>query len=181
MKRSIAVLVVLLGASVARAENEGMPAGGFVFETSVAAAFNLGFAEGGAAVLPRLFAGGRIADRLQLGVTFFLVNAGSSGDLTAFTFGPQLKFDIVKRSNNRVAFYGKIGLDIGDAVSSPQGAPATNEILIGLDLGLGVRFVPIRHFAIGLEGGTQTLFIGPSDLHITSIYGAIVGTFYLGS
>jgi hypothetical protein len=187
------VLVSSLVVSVARAdESEGMPAKAFVFEARLQGAFNLlgeGFF-GSATLIPTITLGARIADRLHLGVDFFVTNftassgnGSSSNSLTAFAIGPIVELDIVKAARNRVAFYGKVALLPGAAVDSRSGASNSNTFFLGLDLGLGVRYAPVRFFAVGTEAGALTLFIDPGSsgsASISAFYAGFVGTFLYG-
>jgi hypothetical protein len=68
----------------------------------------------------------------------------------------------------------------------PMGAMVTNPrnlFVLAYDVALGARYCPHPNFAAGLEGGVTGVFVDPAGsagFGVTSVYGALVGTFYWG-
>ncbi len=193
MKRYILALAVLLAPAAARAQLPAGPA--FVMDAriggglAVAASPN---SAGGGGASAQLAFGVRLIDRLEieLGVTCVHYNGpaqlqggGGLNGSTTFTINPQLIVDILKSKDNKVAFYGKIGLPLG-AVVTPVGNNVNNSVFaIGFDIGLGVRYSPHPNFAFGAEGGLDGFYVDPGgngSNGITGVYGAVVGSFYWG-
>jgi hypothetical protein len=172
-----------------RAPEEGMPRTAFVFEASLAGGLTLAGATSGAVVVPGLVVGVRLLNRLQLGLRLFVTGVSNSvpntsaTSTTAVLIGPEAKVDIVQAARGRVAFYAKLGLLPGDAISVAPLRSADNNLLLGLDVGFGMRYAPVRYFAFGAEAGSLSLFITPNhDTRATleTFYGAVVGTFMFG-
>jgi len=199
MKRILLVLALL--ASVAHAqqsEQHGMPATAFVFEARLALGGNyaiLGFTGTTATTVsaftavPSLFLGARLIDRLHVGLGFGFIRAqaDSGGSTAAFnivTFVPTLEADLVKSSDNRVAFYAKLGLPLGPVINCPGGgASCDNNFAVGFDFALGGRYALHRMFALGLEAGFAGTFVGPQRNNtsgLVTVYGGLVGTFMSG-
>jgi len=164
--------------------DEGMPRQGLVIDLRVGAGTPVGIgglaATSGFTAIPSLAVGGRLAGRLQLtmGFTFFRFENTGANDTSLFSFVPTLAVDIVKSSDQKVAFYGKFGLPLGAAVTNTN-----TTFLIGFDLGIGVRYALHRMFALGFEGGAAGFFLDPANnaQGVAAFYGALVGTFYYGS
>ena len=179
--RSLVLLASLLAApAVARAQ---MPATAF----DVDARFGAGLVLGGTSAVvaqPSLTIGARVIDRLQVGVGFGLDRISSPGggpngtNSTTFTFAPTLSVDLLKAHDNKAAWYVKGALPMGAEVTTPR-----NFFVIGYDVGLGARFCPHPNFAAAIEGGVTGIFVDPrgnGGFGVTTVYGALVGTFYWG-
>ena len=171
---------LVLAPSVARAQ---MPANAF----DVDARFGAGLVVGGTSAVvaqPSLTVGARVIDWLQLGIGFGLYRISSPGggpngtNSTTFTVAPTIAVDLLKAHDNKVAWYVKGALPMGAEVTQPR-----NFFVIGYDVALGTRFCPHPNFAIGIEGGVTGVFVDPTGnggFGVTTVYGALVGTFYWG-
>jgi hypothetical protein len=178
---SAVLFAVALVPSLARAQ---MPANGLAVEARLGG----GIAVAGVGtifVAPSLTVGGRLIDRLQLGVGFGLFRISTPGgggaggtNQTTFTIAPQITVDILKAHDNKAALYGKAALPMGALVTNPR-----NLFVLGYDFAIGARYCPHPNFAAGVEGGITGVFVdpnGPNGSGVTSVYGAVVGTFYWG-
>jgi hypothetical protein len=196
MKIRLVLALALAFAFLPTRAHAQMPATAF----DVDARFSAGFVFTGNAFestilsMPSLTIGARLIDRLQVGLGIGLVRFarpnggvgvpanGTSAD-TAFVLAPTIAVDILKAKDNRVAWYGKASLPLGVDVISDAAGNTTNLIVVGYDLGLGVRYCPHPNFAAGLEAGLAGIFFDPNGnrgFGFTSFYGALVGTFYWG-
>ncbi|MDB4968720.1 MAG: hypothetical protein JWN44_4409 [Myxococcales bacterium] len=174
------VAAALFTPSLARAQ---MPANGLAVEARLGGGVVLG-GVGTVVAVPSLTVGGRLIDRLQLGVGFGIFRISSPGggmggtNQTTFTFAPTLSVDILKAKDNRAALYGKFALPMGAEITTTR-----NFFVLGYDVAIGARYCPHPNFAIGVEGGLTGVFVdpnGPNGSGITTVYGALVGTFYWG-
>jgi hypothetical protein len=183
LRLALALAAALLGApSLARAQ---MPANGLAVE----ARFGAGLVVGGTSAViavPSLTVGGRLVDRLQLGLGFGLFRVASPGggpngngtNQTTFTFAPTVAVDLLKAHDNRAAWYLKGAMPMGAMITTQR-----NFFVLGYDIALGARWCPHPNFAIALEGGLTGIFVDPNGnggFGITTVYGALVGTFYWG-
>lgn len=179
--RLIPVLAALaLVPSVARAQ---MPANGLAVDARLGAGMIVGGTSAVVAV-PSLTVGGRLVDRIQIGVGFGLYRVSSPGggpngtNQTTFTFAPTIEVDLLKSHDNKAAWYFKGALPMGAEITTPR-----NFFVLGYDAALGARYCPHPNFAAGLEGGVTGIFVDPAGsggFGVTSVYGALVGTFYWG-
>ena len=67
---------------------------------------------------------------------------------------------------------------MGAEVTQPR-----NFFVLGYDVALGARYCPHPNFAAALEGGVTGIFVDPhgnGGFGVTTVYGALVGTFYWG-
>ena len=169
-----------LAPSLARAQ---MPANGLAVEARLGAGLILG-GVGSVVAVPSLTVGGRVIDRLQLGLGFGIFRISSPGggmggtNETTVTFVPTFEVDLLKARDNKAAWYFKGGLPVGTEVTTNR-----NFFVIGYDAALGARYCPHPNFAVALEGGVTGIFVdpnGPNGSGVTTIYGALVGTFYWG-
>jgi hypothetical protein len=176
-------LVAALAGSARGAEGErGLPRNGFWLEARLAAATVI--AGGGNTALPvyqpGLTVGGRLAGRLNLGLGFaFFRLASNNTTATTFIFQPTAEVDLVKAADDRVMLYLKGGLPVGAVVQSA----GRTLLVVGYDVGLGVRYAPHPMFAVGVEGGVLGVFSDPganTGLGVQSIYGALTGSFFYG-
>jgi len=126
---------------------------GFVFETHIYTQFfSLGAVVG--TPLPLMTGGifgGYKLDRLILGLGFDLTSydaPGSGGAQITMRWAPGIRYDFVRSSDDRVALFGQADVSFGHDF----GADVANE-LIGVDLGLGVRYWVHRQFAFAGVGG----------------------------
>ncbi len=172
--------LLLLAPSLAHAQ---MPRNGLAVDARLGASLTLGGTSAVVAV-PSLTIGGRLANRIQLGlgVGFYRVSSPGGGpngtNQTTFTFAPTIEVDLLKAHDNKAAWYAKGGLPMGAEVTTPR-----NFFVLGYDIALGARYCPHPNFAAGVEGGVTGIFVDPhgnSGFGITSVYGALVGTFYWG-
>jgi hypothetical protein len=194
MKRVVLGLALLLASVAARTAHAQMPPGpAFVMEARVGG--GLGIAgnggNGGGGASAELAFGVRLIDRLQIGLGFTVFHSSGPfnanvGATTIFTLNPQLTVDILKSKDNKVAWYGKVGLPIGAQTNTVQvnGVGNNNTVfVVGFDLGFGVRYCPHPNVAFGVEGGLNGFYTDPGgngSTGTTGIYGALVGTFYWG-
>jgi hypothetical protein len=153
---------------------------------------NGGTLAGGGAAAELAF-GVRLIDRLQIGLGFSvyhtsntinIITGTATTSVTVFTLNPQLTVDILKAKDNKVAWYGKIGIPFGAQNSNPGGNNSNTVFAVGFDIGLGVRYCPHPNVAFGVEGGFDGFYINPGNNNgstdVTGVYGAIAGTFYWG-
>ena len=177
---ALAFALVLLPAAAARAQ---MPRTGLAVDARLGAGMIFGGTTAVVAV-PSLTVGARLIDRLQVGLGFGLYRISSPGggmngtNQTTFTFAPTLEVDLLKAHDNRAAWYVKGGLPMGAEVTNPR-----TFFVLGYDVALGARYCPHPNFAVALEGGVTGLFIDPAGnagFGVTTVYGALVGTFYWG-
>jgi hypothetical protein len=203
-KRVPLVLMLCLIPAVAAAQggapppssSEGMPRTGLVIDarlgvaTPVAASAPTSGLGGAFVVLPSVDIGVRLIGRLQLTLGFTLfraaqsVSGGPDTSQTSFLLVPGVACDIVKSSDEKVAFYGAGGIPMGALLFDRGGGAAGSTLknfAVGYNIAVGVRYAPHPMFAFGLEGGLFGIF---SDLDnanrigITSVYGSLVGTWY---
>jgi hypothetical protein len=177
----VPVLAALaLAPQVARAQ---MPANGLAVDARLGAGLIVGGTSAVVAV-PSLTVGGRLIDRIQVGVGFGLYRISSPGGAaagtsqTTFTFAPTIEVDLLKAKDNKAAWYLKGALPMGAMVTNPR-----NLFVLAYDVALGARYCPHPNFAAGLEGGVTGVFVDPAGsagFGVTSVYGALVGTFYWG-
>lgn len=184
------VLFSIVSGGVARAQMPAAPA--FVMEARVGGGLAVaGGGNGGGGASANLTFGVRLIDRLQIGLGFSvfhtstIVNTttGAVNAQTIFTINPTLTIDILKARDNKVAWYGKIGLPLGAQVQAVTNNVSSTVFVIGYDLGLGVRYCPHPNVAFGVEGGLDGFYADPGNggsTGTTGVYGAIVGTFYWG-
>lgn len=168
--------------SVARAQ---MPANAFEADARLGGGVIVG-GLGNVVALPSLTIGGRLVDRLQVGLGFGLFRFSTPGggmggtNTTTVDFVPTIAVDLLKAHDNRAAWYFKGGMPLGtELVSNPN----RSFFVIGYDAALGARYCPHPNFAIALEGGVTGIFVDPAGNNgsgITTVYGALVGTFYWG-
>jgi hypothetical protein len=194
---SLALVALLAAARPAAADNEGFPHNAFLFEarlglgvpTTLPNAGALGATTtAGVVATPALLVGARLLDRLHLGLGFgfFRLQFESAGQTSAanlVTFAPTVAVDLAKSKENRVAFYFKGALPMGPAVTCQPAAPCDNNFSIGFDFGLGARYALHPMFALGLETGVAGSFLGPqrnNTVGVVNVYGALVGSFFLG-
>jgi len=177
---ALAFTALALASTPARAQ---MPRNGLAVDARLGAGLIVG---GTSAVVaqPSLTIGGRLIDRLQLGLGVGLYRISSPGggpngtSQTTFTFAPTLEVDILKAHDNRAAWYAKGALPMGAEVTQPR-----NFFVLGYDVALGARYCPHPNFAVALEGGVTGIFVDPrgnGGFGVTTVYGALVGTFYWG-
>jgi hypothetical protein len=195
MKRLVLLLALLMTPGLVGKARAQMPAGpAFVMEARVGGGFGITGNGGGGASAAMAF-GVRLIDRLQIGLGFTVFHGSSfnigNGNFTSanttFTLNPQLTVDILKAKDNKVAWYGKVGIPVGaqNVSTSGPGAPnqSTTVAVVGFDVGLGVRYCPHPNVAFGIEGGFNGFYTDPGGnggTNITGIYGSVVGTFYWG-
>jgi hypothetical protein len=171
--------VIAAAPSVARAQ---MPRNGLAVDARLGG----GLVVGGSTalfVVPSLTIGARLADRLQLGLGFGLfrfssASGGTTINQTTFTLQPTLEVDLLKAHDNHAAWYAKVGLPVGAQLTQMR-----NFFVVGYDVALGARFCPHPNWAVALEGGVTGVFVDPDGTNgygITTVYGALVGTFYWG-
>lgn len=177
---SLISLLLLLLPSLARAQ---MPRNAFAVDARLGAGLVVGGTTAVVAV-PSLTVGARLIDRIQLGLGVGLYRVSSPGGAaagtsqTTFTFAPTIEVDLLKAHDNKAAWYIKGALPMGAMVTNPR-----NLFVIAYDVALGARYCPHPNFAAGLEGGVTGVFVDPAGsagFGVTSVYGAIVGTFYWG-
>lgn len=172
---------VLAAPSLARAQ---MPANAFAVDARLGGGVVVG-GLGNVVALPSLTIGGRVIDRLQIGLGFGLFRYSTPGggggtNYTTVDFVPTIAIDLLKARDNKVAWYFKGGLPLGTELLS---GPNRSFFVIGYDAALGARYCPHPNFAFGLEGGVTGIFVDPAGNNgsgLTTIYGALVGTFYWG-
>jgi hypothetical protein len=180
LRAVILLASLVLAPLVARAQ---MPRTALAVDARLGAGFIVG---GTAAVVaqPSLTIGARLIDRIQvgLGVGFYRLSSPGGGpngtNQTTFTFAPTFEVDILKAHDNKAAWYFKGGLPMGAEVTTPR-----NFFVIGYDAALGARYCPHPNFAAALEGGVTGIFVDPNGnggFGVTTVYGALVGTFYWG-
>jgi hypothetical protein len=186
--KRLTFVLALVGAPAAWAQ---MPAGpAFMMEARVGGGLSVQGNGGGGASAELAF-GVRLIDRLQVGLGFTVfhtstaINGAAATTQTTFTLNPQITVDILKARDNKVAWYGKVGLPIGAAAQTANVVNgATNTVFaIGFDLGLGLRYCPHPNVAFGLEGGINGFYTDVTTNGGTGtvgVYGAAVGTFYWG-
>lgn len=180
-------LTTLARADGAKDPEVGMPRTAFLFEARVAAS------SGSGNYVPSLLLGARIVDRIQLGVGFALnqvkyqtIDQGqtieSETDSTFFTFSPTISVDVIKAAHNRVAFYVRGAVTLGDEITSSS-SYNNKGFLIGYQAALGARYALHRMFTIGAEAGAIGTFIDPgaSDQYSANgMFGALVVSFLYG-
>ena len=184
MKTRLAFLLALalgvVAPSLARAQ---MPRNGLAVDARLGAGLIVG---GTSAVVaqPSLTVGGRLVDRVQLGlgVGFYRISSPGGGpngtNQTTFTFAPTVEVDLLKARDNKAAWYAKGALPMGAEITQPR-----NFFVLGYDVALGARYCPHPNFAAALEGGVTGIFVDPrgnGGFGVTTVYGALVGTFYWG-
>ena len=67
---------------------------------------------------------------------------------------------------------------MGAFITNPR-----NLFVLGYDFAIGARYCPHPNFAAGVEGGITGIFVDPNGANgsgVTTVYGAVVGTFYWG-
>jgi hypothetical protein len=114
--------------------------------------------------VPALLVGGRLADRLHLGLGFSFFrfyNDGNNSANNVVTFVPTVAIDAFQAADKAFAFYVKMGLPMGVSVVC-AGNNCVNDFAIGFDVAIGGRYRYLfhRHFALGLEGGMAGTFVG---------------------
>jgi hypothetical protein len=182
MKLRVVVLIASLALvpSLARAQ---MPRTALAVDARLGAGLIIG---GTSAVVaqPSLTIGARLIDRIQLGLGFGIYRISSPGGAptgtsqTTFTFAPTFSVDILKAHDNKAAWYFKGALPMGAEITTPR-----NFFVLGYDAALGARYCPHPNFAAALEGGVTGIFVDPNGnggFGVTTVYGALVGTFYWG-
>jgi hypothetical protein len=206
MVKELALTIALIaGAHAARAqtppEKTAMP-NGLIVETRLAIGAPISVVgapisgAGGANVvtniqpIPQIVIGGRLADRLHLGLGFAFqrIAVDTPGMVTStfnlFYFTPTVEVDIVRSRDHRVAFYGKAGLPLGVDIISTSGAPSSNGFVVGYDVAVGMRYAFHPAFTLGFEAGLDGFFVNPErntdDAFATTFYSALVGTFFFG-
>ncbi|MGZ3405631.1 MAG: hypothetical protein ACXVAN_04245 [Polyangia bacterium] len=180
MKLPVAIaLAVLVLPQLARAQ---MPAHAAL---AVDARLGAGIVVGGTSAVvavPSLTLGARLADRVQVGLGVGLYRVSSPGggpngtNQTTFTFAPTVEVDLLKAKDNKAAWYAKGALPMGAEITQPR-----NFFVLGYDVALGARYCPHPNFAAALEGGVIGIFVDPrgnGGFGVTTVYGALVGTFY---
>jgi hypothetical protein len=175
------VTVLCLGVAGAAGAEEGPPHYGFWMEARAAAGTVIAGTATVPIVQPSLVVGGRVAGRANLGIGFsFLRLASGMVTTNTFAFQPTVAVDLVKSSDERVAFFLRAGLPMGAAITSNT----RNLFVIGYDAALGVRYSPHPMFAVGLEGGLLGTFVDPGSnsvgFGLQSVYGALSGHFFYG-
>ncbi|MCU1277993.1 MAG: hypothetical protein JWM53_1539 [bacterium] len=180
MKLSILLLAVVAFPSLAAAQ---MPRTALAVDARLGAGMVVGGSSAVVAV-PSLTIGARLVDRVQLGLGVGLYRISSPGggpngtNQTTFTFAPTIEVDLLKAKDNKAAWYAKGALPMGAEVTQPR-----NFFVLGYDLALGARYCPHPNFAAALEGGVIGIFVDPNGnggFGVTTVYGALVGTFYWG-
>ncbi len=177
---ALVLAALVLAPSLARAQ---MPRTAFDADARLGAGLIIG---GTSAVVaqPSLTLGARLIDRLQVGVGvgFYRVSSPGGGpngtNQTTFTFAPTIAVDLLKAHDDKAAWYAKAALPMGAEVTQPR-----NFFVLGYDLALGARYCPHPNFAVALEGGVTGIFVDPAGnggFGVTTVYGALVGTFYWG-
>ena len=180
LRAVVIVASLVLAPMVARAQ---MPRTALAVDARLGAGFIVG---GTSAVVaqPSLVIGARLVDRIQLGlgVGFYRLSSPGGGpngtNQSTFTFAPTFEVDILKAHDNKAAWYFKGALPMGAEVTTPR-----NFFVIGYDAALGARYCPHPNFAAALEGGVTGIFVDPAGnggFGVTTVYGALVGTFYWG-
>ena len=184
MKTRAVVVILAFVALASPSARAQMPRNGLAVDARLGAGLIVG---GTSAVVaqPSLTVGGRLIDRLQLGlgVGFYRISSPGGGpngtNQTTFTFAPTLEVDILKAHDNRAAWYAKGALPMGAEITQPR-----NFFVLGYDVALGARYCPHPNFAVALEGGVTGIFVDPhgnGGFGVTTVYGALVGTFYWGT
>lgn len=172
---------LLLAPSLARAQ---MPRTALAVDARLGAGVIVGGTSAGIAQ-PSLTVGARLVDRIQVGLGVGLYRISSPGggpngtDQTTFTFAPTIEVDLLKAHDNKAAWYAKGALPMGAEITPPR-----DFFVLGYDLALGARFCPHPNFAVALEGGVTGIFVDPrgnGGFGVTTVYGALVGTFYWGT
>jgi hypothetical protein len=171
---------------------DGMPRTGLVidarlgFATTVSSSL-VGNNSPSFVALPTVDFGVRLVGRLQLTLGFTLFRtaismANADTAVTAFTFNPQIAVDIIKSADDKVAFYAIGGVPLGGLfIDNPGTANNQRHFVIGYNVGVGARIALHHMFALGLEGGVFGIFsdvANNTSIGITSVYGALIGTFY---
>ncbi|HEY2747983.1 MAG TPA: hypothetical protein VGL86_25345 [Polyangia bacterium] len=179
--RTIVILAVLaLAPALAHAQ---MPAWGLAVDARIGAGLLVGGTSAVIAV-PSLTVGARLADRVQVGLGAGLYRISSPGggpngtNQTTFTFAPTVEVDLLRAHDRKAAWYLKGALPLGAEVTTPR-----DFFVVGYDAALGARYCPHPNFAVALEGGVTGLFLDPAGKNgfgVTTVYGALVGTFYWG-
>jgi hypothetical protein len=178
----IVLAALLLLPSLARAQ---MPATALEVDARLSAGLIVGGTSTVIAI-PSLTVGARIIDRIGLGLGFGLFRVASPGggvggtgtNQTTFDFAPTITVDMLKARDNKAAWYAKGALPLGAMITNPR-----NFFVLGYDVALGARYCPHPNFAASLEGGITGIFVDPNGnggFGVTTVYGALVGTFYWG-
>lgn len=168
---------------VARAGEARMPYNAFLFELRLGGAASVTATGVGVSAVPSILVGGRLVDRLHLGLGFSFFrfyNDGNNSSNNVVNFVPTVSIDAFRSSDRAFAFYVKMGLPLGVVVLC-TGNNCTNDFAIGFDIAVGGRYLFHRHFALGLEGGMAGTFVGVQRGnidHVIAVYGALVGTIY---
>ena len=187
--RKLAVAVVFAAALLPSAAGaEGFPANSFAIELRLAGGTGIAGLIGNFLAVPSLTFGGRIADRVQVGLGFSFFRSSTAAGGTATTtdnnvvnFAPTVSVDAFKSNDNRAAFYIKFALPLGPVITCVGNLPCDNGFAVGFDLALGARYAVHRIFAVGLEAGTAGSYINPQRQGTNGVvyfYGALVGTVY---
>jgi hypothetical protein len=178
--------------ALAQSQPEGMPNNAFLFEARLGVATPLVFINTGFGMAnfesvtptPSLLVGARLAGRIHVGLGFSFARfsqPGASNNIVSFV--PTFAIDMIKSHDDRVAFYGKLGLPLGPIVDCNNGAPCDTGFGIGFDIALGARYAFHRMFALGLEAGVDGTFENPqrdNTVGLVGFYGTLVASFFAG-